>query len=348
MGSTTSIASIASVVSKLEQPIYTSSLLYYFGPASVVLNSIIGPFQGKMATTQGFSPDPTKGIHAIYLTMGSLNVKLEVYATGRRDPRDPEYTFVHEFDITFLDSNISTSTKEQEPFKANILFTYYYDNIISKMRVTTNSPDYKSIINQPHLRDNYLVGYRFFPLKGADCRIDFIFVFGIKGNARLEVYAEIGGSVNNKDVLSSESLLLQKVENMINLYLSTDVFGGDNLAQCIMVSTKERPISQYLPKVNAYVIGNECTLAEKVITIASRDYQSNQSLNVLISLTTYAVLRYYLWYLITGKFWLGILQNKYTDLFFITLADSPYSNFIEAFESDFLAGYEKYFVYSLV
>jgi len=97
------------------------------------------------------------------------------------------------------------------------------------------------------------------------------------------------------------------------------------------------------PDLTPVVIGDECTLASKIITIRATSFPELNGYEVLAKLVLYAMLRYFLGFLLYGKFDINILLRRYTQKFFDDLAESRYSGFIEAFTTDLLAGMDVYF-----
>ena len=172
-------------------------------------------------------------------------------------------------------------------------------------------------------------------------------------------------------------------EQMILLRADTDYFWGDNLAQCVMtiedsishikvlctdnivvlldkfqttqkdsedLSATLKYQSSYsrFPNLTKVLIGDQCTFAEKIISINSIYYPEEPNPYIILArITLYALLRYFLGFLMFGKFTINILLRKNEELFFTNLAMSRYSGWLEVFADPFISGFGKYFKYSL-
>lgn len=143
----------------------------------------------------------------------------------------------------------------------------------------------------------------------------------------------------------------------IQIASTTDFFSGNSLSQSTFILLDDLVVlqsySRYPIAFGKYVldlskIPQPCTLlVGKTNVISKKDFPLEVYEDTLGRIVLYGLLRYFLWYLIKGKFTLQILQNKYTTLFFAELAISEYAGFIKAFESDELKGLNVYFVESL-
>lgn len=142
---------------------------------------------------------------------------------------------------------------------------------------------------------------------------------------------------------------------VIRIRSQTDIFGGLQMAQTVFEEfengVRRTLLNQYLPAFKDYLIdnptGSNCTLVDKATYIANTYFplpESKQYIEQILGrLSLYGLLRYFLWYLITGELTLRILLDEHTPLFFAFLAASSYSIFLKAFETDLLKGLNVYF-----
>jgi len=153
-------------------------------------------------------------------------------------------------------------------------------------------------------------------------------------------------------------------EIFILLRSITDYYGGGNLGQTVMTIEDTIPHKQVLcidhivklnfgyqtsysrvPNLTPVVIGSECFYVEKALAINNLYYPEEQDpYQTLGRLTLYAILRYFLGFLLYGFFNISILLRKNTEIFFDDLARSRYNGFLEAFADPKIAGFDKYFI----
>jgi len=116
---------------------------------------------------------------------------------------------------------------------------------------------------------------------------------------------------------------------------------------------KNLQLSRYfLERFTAYVIDNttygNCTLIAKATAISSTSTTDPITLQLLGKICTYGLLRYFLWFLMTGQETLAILLDQFTPFFYAVLQASPdYSQFMAAFLDPTIAGANVYFKVSL-
>lgn len=133
-------------------------------------------------------------------------------------------------------------------------------------------------------------------------------------------------------------LLLTKTTDqsiLLDIKTSFESIYGQNLCRSVL----RTPTSVYMrrPPIVRVVKGVGCTLTEKLNSIRSPDLDTNY-------LIAYALLRYFLWYLIRNCWTVDILKQSNTKRFFDALASSKYAPWIEAFEAPVVLGYDKYFL----
>lgn len=147
-------------------------------------------------------------------------------------------------------------------------------------------------------------------------------------NSALEVVYGIGAGT----ILTAPPMC-----SRIQLFSNLDPMYGSNLTSAVFRSmfldgTKHESMRR--PELTQVVSGKGCTLQDKV-----------QYLNTNIKgLVTYGLLRYYLWYLITGSWDICILLQLNTGKFFHKLERSEYRCWSTAFEDPRIRGYDKYYI----
>lgn len=144
----------------------------------------------------------------------------------------------------------------------------------------------------------------------------------------------------------------------IEITATTEPYLGANLSevvyQVVEVYTKCKPCgaqssktvflenSNY-PKLNEVLQGTG-SLMQRVQQISSTITPYISQFDFLRNIVAYAMLRYYLWKLITGCFDLTILYSNNTAKFFKELACSKYRDFLQVFNETQIKGYSVYFI----
>ena len=296
---------------------------------------------GTMKEKPSNSIYTSNGFDIIYTTLGKLKIVLagttKVVEGGTDALEDGNGVFMYEVNISLNGSNIRGIDLPEESFKAKISFTYQYRGIDRiRLNIDGSSSNVKQLLREnttsTFLYEYFLLDYNKTTLT---IRCDVSLRGTIKFTAEATIFAEVGYSP------STTNIMLNTSQNIVQIYLSSDIYTGENLAQCIMASSNNKQISQYLSRVVNYIKGLDCTLSGKVLKLDN----TNQVLNTFIRISIYVVLRYYLWYLIRDIFTLGILKNRYTKLFLRVLSKSEYSNFVSVFESPLLQDVDEYFIY---
>lgn len=128
--------------------------------------------------------------------------------------------------------------------------------------------------------------------------------------------------------------------SFIQAFASTDPVYGGNISMMVLRFRKDRSSSylQYtrFPNFTRVAAPKVCaTLVRKSVIL-----RYNLSL-----LMQYACVRYFLWYLLTGKWCSDILLRRYTPVFFKTLGSSEYACWEGYFTQSKFSGYEEYFLY---
>lgn len=120
------------------------------------------------------------------------------------------------------------------------------------------------------------------------------------------------------------------------LYNLDPIYGGNLALAVFRTESLDGKVQEHIhrPKLTSVVGGNGCTLQDKT-----------QDLDVNInSVVSYGLLRYYLWYLITGRWDIHILYQDNTRKFFRKLSVSGYKCWVEAFDDPRIKGYDKYYL----
>lgn len=125
-------------------------------------------------------------------------------------------------------------------------------------------------------------------------------------------------------------------DQRITILTATEVIWGQNMMLAWFKSTTGEWLRR--PRLTGLIDAYGCSLINK---FGSTDLRGVDSGNIV----AYGMLRYFLWYLITNKWCIGILRRRYTRHFFKTLAESSYSKWVNVFSEAGLSGYDKYYVY---
>lgn len=123
----------------------------------------------------------------------------------------------------------------------------------------------------------------------------------------------------------------------LKIFAATEAIYGSNLTMVVFRSQEfpEKEWQHRPPFTEVVAPRGECTLALKCMANGS----------IMIRLILYGMLRYFLWFLMEGKWDIDVLLQHNTDLFFHTLQSSrKYSCFREAFEDPDIKGYDQYFL----
>lgn len=124
---------------------------------------------------------------------------------------------------------------------------------------------------------------------------------------------------------------------MLQAFSQTDAIYGGNCRTAIFRLKTPVGYNQWKRVFNftAYVRPKKCgTLLSKLV--------SNGAL--LDNMLEYACLRYFLWFLVTGKWCKDILLQRNTDMFFQVLFESAYACWVVYFDNPNIKGYDKYFL----
>ncbi len=89
--------------------------------------------------------------------------------------------------------------------------------------------------------------------------------------------------------------------------------------------------TRYPLKFGLYVVGTQCNFFEKAQAFRIANYPALDDFEMLGRISLYGLLRYFLWFLITGHWDLNILRRTYTNAFYAILLASDYAIFYEAF-----------------
>lgn len=89
--------------------------------------------------------------------------------------------------------------------------------------------------------------------------------------------------------------------------------------------------TRYPLKFGLYVVGTQCTFFDKAQAFRIANYPTLDDFEMLGRISLYGLLRYFLWFLITGHWNLNILRRRYTNAFYAILLASDYAIFYEAF-----------------
>ena len=133
------------------------------------------------------------------------------------------------------------------------------------------------------------------------------------------------------------SMLLKTSRNcgVIIINALADVYFERDLAQVIFnyypIKKRQVSFSRYLPKFKCYVLTDGCTLNEKIINLSSI-YKNISLTEIQDNILGYGLARYFLWGLMTRKYTLEILRNRYTEAFYKILSRSKqFSCFLDIF-----------------
>lgn len=124
-------------------------------------------------------------------------------------------------------------------------------------------------------------------------------------------------------------------QTKITILTATETIHGQNLC-CAFFSANDLGWVRR-PCLTRMIKGGRCTLAQKYNDFTRAGVDSNK-------VEMYGMLRYFLWFLITGDWCIKILRQEQTKTFLRKLKSSEYSVWVKTFTSGELKGYDKYFV----
>lgn len=150
------------------------------------------------------------------------------------------------------------------------------------------------------------------------------FLFGVSKGLLL-VTCRYDGSIFDSVVkdyaLVNQTLLFTGGCPRIRISYATDSFFGNEVAQVIMNNGKCH--SRYLPNFQRYIIdlnNSPCpNWSLKVLAISAKYYQPYDTDKTANLIAEYGILRYFLWYILTGIWSLRILKRSNDALFFAVL-----------------------------
>lgn len=133
---------------------------------------------------------------------------------------------------------------------------------------------------------------------------------------------------------SNLTLQLERKCPRLRILSSSDMLTGANLGM-VLFRTETNTYTKY-PPLTSVVKGEECTLYGKLYGNPSA---------IVDNVVKYGMLRYFLWFLIKGKWSIRILTRRYTKHFFNELSKSDYACWAKEFDTPELKGYDVYFIY---
>lgn len=149
---------------------------------------------------------------------------------------------------------------------------------------------------------------------------------------------------------------------LVNILSTTEFYYGRNLGQvgydllksmdCCLSKNGDvkynNDITQQsnYPKLTKVVAGKGHTLIEKVFYLGSKYQPTMLKIAFLSLLVTYAMLRYYLWKLITGCFDITILYRDRSEEFVNGLKATVYRQYKQVFLETAIKGFGNYFLYT--
>lgn len=149
-------------------------------------------------------------------------------------------------------------------------------------------------------------------------------------------------STNAKGTEGANALMSARggIDSRIAIFSVTDQIRGANASQTIYRITYDQGRTwdeweNSLKHITQYVVPT------KLCTFTSKVWANRIDIRALM---LYSGLRVFLWFLVKGVWDFSILVRSRSKEFFHALASSKYRIYIEAFESERLRGYGKYFV----
>lgn len=141
-----------------------------------------------------------------------------------------------------------------------------------------------------------------------------------------------------KVVVTKIPALLSLPGPRIAAYTGVGPIDGTDVNMLVARVTTHRGYNEYIryPKFTAVAAPKTCS------TLVGKSLILSYDLTILME---YACVRYFLWYLVTGKWCSRIVLMRYTKTFFRKLSESEYSSWTGYFLQDKFKGYETYFLY---
>lgn len=153
-----------------------------------------------------------------------------------------------------------------------------------------------------------------------------------------QVVVSVGTKITSVQVQPDTPLLKSsaEVDTRIVIKASMDTFLGQNIGNAWFKSATVELIDR--PSLSKVVKGKACTFSEKCALFDQNVFDDE-------ILKEYGLLRYFLWFIITGgKKDIYILRQTRTKEFLRRLEESPYRIWINSFTSEMYSGYDKYFI----
>jgi hypothetical protein len=182
--------------------------------------------------------------------------------------------------------------------------------------------------------------------------VDFNFSLGT-GNASFVAYLEVDIALltsffQPRSFPALPATIAADTCPLLRVFYSTDLLTGNDIAQVVLYQPGGPYYTQYLPEFQEYLITvgvQVCpNYSTKIRYIAFRDYQPDQ-INVVGDLImVYGLVRYFLWFLITGQFDLSILLQRRNGEFALALLNSSYACWITFFTNSIYAAMGQYYI----
>lgn len=243
-------------------------------------------------------------------------------------------------DVKFLLNTNTTSYILTTYFLGTHVFTYIPSLNLAAIK-TTKGPG-KANLEGPRdmLSDLYYAsGVGNVSISNNGVQLRYIYILesplGEAPNKSLAVFLDIPVSIASKfDTTPSQLSASSQVDTRIFMLYATEPIFGQNITQALFRSSTGE--CRRRPRLTSVVSGKACTLLGKYLTPELKSASPS-------SLETYGLLRYFLWFLITGRWNISILLQRNTLEFFAALRNSPYRIWLNTFNDPKYKGYAKYF-----
>lgn len=262
-------------------------------------------------------------------------------------PEDPRVADLYKRVFTMATDKWPTTDPYRIGFKRNITHTYdlqvYYLGVrnititpfFKLWRVTSSSGGAAPVSVKP---ETWFIPWGTMTInpkmENVSIKLSFGYMLLYGTDTENSITIEIDTSGISSVMPQANSLLSSSVDTRILILASSEPLYGQNLSSVLFRSAQGEWI--HVPNLTSVVRGHACTLLGK--------YASPELKGVLPdNLEEYAMLRYFLWYLIADMWDITVLLQSRTIEFFTALRNSPYNVWLLTFDQPKYSGYYKYF-----
>lgn len=143
------------------------------------------------------------------------------------------------------------------------------------------------------------------------------------------------------DGIPGNQLQLRKGYPTIRIFCHSEVIYGMNLTSSVFRVSNSNSFSTYTrrPNIVPVIRGDGCTFSGKMY---SWNIANGSTEDITEGVLRYVMLRYFLWFLISGKWCITLVKKRYTSRFMRALEHSEYAGWGAYFSHPTVVNYEKY------